>query len=509
MPSITIFDGSATIGGSKIYLEDRGCGIILDFGINYRKMYDFYEEFLAPRSARGIHDLLHMRLIPQIANYRRDLIPEDMDLSKYPKLNIQAVFISHAHLDHAGHISLLDLDIPAIATPTTAAILKAMNDCGTGFNVEAAYTVPREASKDDARVLSTPHWKSGSYVGRSFFLAGDIEDSLNEFWQKCPNSRGLNAGELRSLDELGGIRVWEVDHSIYGASACAIETSSGWVVYTGDIRAHGIFKDKTEKFIDEAKALSPQVLIIEGTRVGVDEPHISEHEVYENCLEATLEEKDLIVADFSPRNFERLDTFARIARESGREIVVLAKDAYLLDALKCAQCIDRMEELFIYKDLKARRDAYEKIVHQKYEGKLVDPTDIASSPERYILCFSFWDIKHLLDIKPREGLYIYSSSEAYTEDQIIDFIRLNNWLERFNFKVRGFKIVEKNGKPIPEFERGFHASGHASSEEIIEIAEEIKPEIVIPVHTESPDIFKEKLGKVRVSTLRDGETLTF
>lgn len=155
MPSITVFDGARTIGGNKIYLESEGKGILLDFGINYSRMYDFYEEFLSPRPARGIHDLLHMGLIPEIGNYREDLIPSDIDLSRLPRLSIDAVFISHAHLDHAGNVGLLDLSIPAIATPTTAAILKAMNDCGVAFNAETAYSAPREASQDDARVLST------------------------------------------------------------------------------------------------------------------------------------------------------------------------------------------------------------------------------------------------------------------------------------------------------------------------------------------------------------------
>jgi ribonuclease J len=499
MPSITIFDGARSIGGNKIFLESDGRGILLDFGINYKKMYDFYEEFLSPRPARGIHDLLHMGLIPWINNYRSDLIPSDVDLSRMPRLNIEAVFISHAHLDHAGNLGLLDLDIPTIATPTTAAILKAMNDCGLSFNAEVAYSAPREAFPGDARVLNTSHWRKAPYIGRDYVIAGDANSELEDFWQRCPSSRGLDAGKLKTLDELGlEVKVFDVDHSIYGAAACAVETSAGWVVYTGDIRAHGTFKEKTERFIKEAKALAPQVLIIEGTRAGVEEAEVSEQQVYETCLEATLDEEQLVIADFSPRNFERLDTFARIAKEAGRELVVLAKDAYLLDALRCAQCVDRMNELLVYKELKAKRDAFEREVHERYEDKLVDPSEIATSPESYILCFSFWDMKHLLDIKPEGGTYIYSSSEAYTEEQVIDFLRLYNWLKFFNLEVRGFEIVEKNGKPVPEFQRGYHASGHASGDEIIRMVEEIEPEVVVPVHTERPEFFVERLDGVEV-----------
>ena len=508
MASITIFDGARSIGGNKIYLESGGSGILLDFGINYHKMYHFYEEFLSPRPARGVHDLLHMGLIPWINNYRDDLIPGDLNLSRLPRLSIDAVFISHAHLDHAGNVGLIELSVPAIATPTTAAILKAMSDCGLDFNAEVAYSALKEPSPEDKRTLRAKNWRRTQYAGRDFVLAEKAGSDFEDFWQSSPNSRGLRAGKLKTLGEFElEVRVWEVDHSIYGASACGVETSSGWVVYTGDIRAHGMFKEKTARFVSEVKVLAPQVLIVEGTRAGVEEPQASEREVYESCLEATLNEERLVVADFSPRNFERLDTFAGIAGEAGRELVVLAKDAYLLDALRCAQRVDRMNGLLVYKDLKAKRKAFERAVHEKFEDKLVDPAEIAASPESYILCFSFWDVKHLLDIKPEGGTYIYSSSEAYTEEQVIDFLRLYNWLRLFNLKVKGFKVIEKNGKPVPRFESGYHASGHASGEELLRMVEEIQPEVVVPVHTERPEFFVERLSGVRVEVVEDSGKL--
>ena len=37
LTSITIYDGSSTIGGNKIYLEDRGRGTFLDLGMNFAK----------------------------------------------------------------------------------------------------------------------------------------------------------------------------------------------------------------------------------------------------------------------------------------------------------------------------------------------------------------------------------------------------------------------------------------------------------------------------------------
>ena len=66
MTAITIFDGTDTIGGTKIYVEENDKGIFLDFGMNFKKYQHFYQDFLKERSSRGIYDLIHLDLIPKI-----------------------------------------------------------------------------------------------------------------------------------------------------------------------------------------------------------------------------------------------------------------------------------------------------------------------------------------------------------------------------------------------------------------------------------------------------------
>lgn len=508
---ITIFDGACTIGGNKIYVEEQGKGLFLDFGMSFAKYSQFYEEYVSERSARGIYDLWHLGLIPRINNYREDLIPSDLrdDVSSCQKLPVSAVLLSHAHLDHAGNIALLEEEIAIVGSLVTMAILKAINDTsgGRGFGTELPYYRVRTFADDNGYIIRTDG--RSNYPSRKVILTEKCEE-LEEFLfyrpgQESPNAKKIMRGEICTLDEveLGfEVKAFPVDHSVYGALAYIVEGDIS-LAYTGDFRLHGQNSEKTKKFIREAK--NANILIIEGTRVSRDEPNVSEAEVYENAKAIVEEAKGLVIADFSPRNFERLEIFKKIADETGRELIITSKDAYFLHALKLVDGVDRLEDIRIYENFKATMQKWEQVVVLEHYGEqYISPFEVKKNQENYILCFSFYDLPHLLDIMPNGGTYIYSSSEAFVEEQAFSFFRLWNWLQHFGFEVHGFR-VDENGKLI--FERGLHASGHLSKEEIIEVIEKIDPDKIIPVHTENPMWFAENFENAVV--MSDGETFKF
>jgi ribonuclease J len=403
-------------------------------------------------------------------------------------------------MDHCGNIGFLHERIPIVASPTTIAILKAMRDSGRpGIGSEIVYHSPRERAEDD-RVLKAKR----VYVGRDFICTEGINEELRSFicyrpGQEAKNVKKLEAGEICCVGDKGlpfEIKAFDVDHSIYGATSFILYGDIT-VAYTGDIRLHGKRKDKTKEFVKNAKDAS--VLIIEGTRAGREKDiNVSEDEVFQNCLKVVEESEGLVIADFSPRNFERLETFKEIAEKTSKQLVVTARDAYMLHAIELVDGVSRMKNVEIYNELRESRDKWESlVVREKWGGNYVDPIEIRRNPENYILCFSFYDVKHLLDIKPENGSYIYSSSEAFTEEQEFDFQRLYTWLETFNFDVYGFRMVLEEGKLVPEFVKGYHASGHATKEDLKWIIEQVNPEHIIPVHTENSNWFEENFEGVK------------
>jgi len=502
MVSLTVYDGANSIGGNKLYLEDEGKGVFLDFGKNFGKYGFFYEEFLKNRDTRGIHDLIHLGLVPKLNVYRPDIIPSDLSMSQYPSLNVAAVLLSHAHMDHCGNIGLLRKDIPIIASPESIVIMKGMQDTGvSSLETDTAYFSPRQPGDEMGLYLGSA--ANMNYLGRDFYCTKEPSEELTSFMSRRPGQdaprarKKLEPGTCTFYDEADlpfEISAHPVDHSLYGANAYILRGDIT-VAYTGDFRLHGKNGDSTREFVRQAKEAS--VLITEGTRVSredsVNGETTTEQSVCEVCRETVESSPGLVVADFSARNFERLESFQEIAEKTGKELVVPAKDIYMLEALACTDNACKMDSIRIYNEIGNKSRKWEQeVVRPLYGDRYLDHAAIRDNPDNFILCFSLFDMKHLLDIKPNGGTYIYSACEAFSEEMEIDFVRLWHWLERLNIKPAGFSVEKEDGGEYkPCFDKRFHASGHASREDIAWVIDQIDPNYIVPIHTEAKDWFDE------------------
>jgi len=532
MIKLTFYGGVREIGGNKILLEDDKGKLFLDFGYPYAKYRIYYEEYLKPRPGAGLLDLLVMGLLPPLEGiYRADLGAETFwqqfrGSDRYRRLEgVNAVLLTHAHLDHSGHIAFLADDIPVYSTATTAFIAKAMQDTGrASFDQQVCYFTPREEQCVEG-LRQGAYIASGGDRQRRFCVAdrSRLSKEAEEFWVTTNRQKKFAAQPLDDIDKCSlALRCFPVDHSIPGACAWGIETSCGWVVYSGDLRLHGKHGDLTEAFIRQASQLHPRALILEGTNVE-RQTNVSEQDVYENAVKAIKSAVGLVIADFSPRDVNRLLTFLQVARDTGRKLAILPKDAYLLRTMRLLDSdipdVAQEESVVIYHETTAARspDAWLRSIYKEYSTKLVLAKDVASNQGDFILCFSFWDLNELPSIHPRPGsLYVFSSSEPHNEEQEMDFWRLHHWLKRFD--MRGFGLpVQKDGEwEIPEEERGLHASGHACGPDLLEVARKIQPEVLIPVHSEKPEFYQayasliSKRGgrKMEIILPTEGKTIT-
>jgi ribonuclease J len=509
---ITVYGGAAgegadgEIGGNRILVEWDDRAWFLDFGLRFKAHGRYYEEFLKPRGGTlGLRDYLRMDLLPPLEGlYREDLQTHEPDLWEryrdhpaYARLDhVDGVLVSHAHLDHNGCIGFLRPEIPVFTGLTTAITGKAMQDLrGIGAENEYCYIAPREAT-DDGRLRSSKLPR----VQRRHVVCEDVklDDRLQDFWCGVPGPKTLmDSCPLETWEQDGathGLRFWRGDHSIPGSGSFGISTPDGWVIYTGDVRRHGHSHARVDKFIEEASALKPSVLVVEGTRV--DEQTSTTEQTVHDATDGVVARTDgLVVADFSPRNIERLRTFHDIAVARSRRLAVTVQDAYLLERLHLVDpAIPTPGEgpIVVLREVMGTEPPWMRELYDRYESSVVGAADVRRDLGGFILCLSYWDISNLVDIEPAGGTYIYSASEAYTEEQAIDQRRLVNWLDHFGLERVG---------GLPGAEEGpFHASGHADGPSLQALIETIAPYRILPVHTESLDWFQKRWpGKVMVA----------
>jgi ribonuclease J len=72
---------------------------------------------------------MYLDLLPKLIIYSPDLIPVDLSLNRYRALNMAAVLLSHAHMDHCGNIGMLKNYIPIVASSETI-VMNVMQDTG-------------------------------------------------------------------------------------------------------------------------------------------------------------------------------------------------------------------------------------------------------------------------------------------------------------------------------------------------------------------------------------------
>ena len=64
-------------------------------------------------------------------------------------------------------------------------------------------------------------------------------------------------------------------------------------------------------------------------------------------------------------------------------------------------------------------------------------------------------------------------------------------------------MAEIDGEPRTIFTKGFHASGHLSQNDLVNVVGEVDPDVLVPVHTERVDWFREAFPGI-VSAPPDG-----
>jgi len=279
---LIIHRGTQEIGGSCVELSTANSRILIDFGM----------PLVNKNRERFDPDILKGKSVEELKNL--SILPEIEGLYKDENKLINAILISHSHLDHYGLLSYVHPDIPIYLS---------------------------EGAKELVDITNL-------FVYRAV-------KSLNS--KLINNKESFAIGDFKTISYL-------VDHSAFDALAFLIEADDKRVFYSGDFRGHGrksiLFKQMIKnppKNID--------YLLMEGSMLGRHEhPYNNEEEIEERIVEILKESKTVTFLFASSQNIDRIVSAYRACLKTDSIFVIDLYTAFILDKLnKVSKGIPRFD----------------------------------------------------------------------------------------------------------------------------------------------------------------------
>ena len=356
---------------------------------------------------------------------------------------VDALFLSHAHADHYGFLDLLPDETPIYATEETFAMLA---------------------------------------------LDGILGDDPTEHLKKHPLTSGQSC-------EVADIKVtaYIVDHSAYGACAFLIECDGKRILYSGDIRLHGV-KGVLYKNLPK----DVDYLLLEGTNILRIKSNPTERDIGKQFVEAFNDAPDALhLVWCSAKNIDRICALFRACIKCGKTLAidpytanVLAAVARLNPKIPTATTAEQMKVYFPHRLTKRltehNRARYIHSLNPKQNKVSYD--DFTRSPEHYVMLVRPTTLTYLQRIKAPHIRLVKSIWDGYWDEPNTE--RFRSWVEEHCEQVKDI-----------------HSSGHADTKSLQRIVEHIRPQTIIPIHTDSPSSFGKIFSESHILYLYDNRSI--
>jgi ribonuclease J len=389
--------------------------------------------------SQGKRLLLDVGLPLDAENGDHATLPGTLDLESTDSL--AGIAISHPHADHYGLANRLSSEIPVLMGPAAERILRA-----------AAELTP----------------------------SGGAFETVVHFSDREPVVLGPFL-----------ITPYLMDHSAYDSYALHIESNGEGVFYTGDLRAHGRKGSLFERLLREPP--SPvNVLLMEGStlsRVETNTGFPSESDLESRFVELFRSTRGLPLVWCSGQNIDRIVTIFRACKRAGRQLILDMYAAHILAATKNQNlpqaCWDEIR-VFLPRSQKMRiiRDQSFEIT-ERYKADRIYSEQLVSAAGRSVMLFRPGMRQELEDAAClADASLIYSMWDGYLRDDNMQ--PFQEWLKKQKMTMHKC-----------------HTSGHASVRDLKRLREAFGEAVVVPIHTQQPELYEETFGNVGMH--RDGE----
>jgi ribonuclease J len=338
--------------------------------------------------------------------------------------SLLGVLISHSHLDHYGQLPQVSPNVPIYAGEATARLMSA-----AGFFSRASADVALAEGFVDRQPIAIGPFTVTPYLA---------------------------------------------DHSAFDAYSILVEAGGRRLFYSGDIRGHG----RKASLFDRLVAWPPldvHALLLEGTHIGSSDDSgavVTKESDVEMAMAATFRSTaGLAAVVSSAQNIDRLVTVYRACLRAGRTLLV---DLYTVAMAQATGrstipqpgfpalgvLVPQRQRVMVKTSGEFDRTAAVRSVR-------VFPEAVAAEPSKYVVLGSSGAVADLLPGGPLgpDGVVVWSLWPGYLGDAAGS---------RFAHSVR------QRGVPFVIH----HTSGHAPVGDLQRLVEAMRPERVIPIHTE-------------------------
>ena len=305
------------------------------------------------------------------------------------------------------------------------------------------------------------------YMGE---LSKEIALIGSEYQDKNLYLRLLGANIFRGGEAftIGDIRIRPlvIDHSAGDSYMFVIEAEGKRVLYTGDFRMHGLRHHVLEKLVSTYIG-EVDVLITEGTLLARDtDEHISEAAVLED-ISSYIQDGKYVFVMCSSTNIDRIMGIWQ-NMPSDKVLICDAYQKRILDTV--------IDNVYYESSLYRRHDSPLVLNKGPYPKYYMDHgfVSLVRGTENFV--------SHIKEFPKDDVRIIYSMWTGYIEENLL----LQDLLNTYPSYI-------------------CHASGHISKNDLVQFIELVDPDIVIPVHTDSPEKLEGIVPNRTVCAVNDNE----
>lgn len=356
--------------------------------------------------------------------------------------------------------------------------------------------------KPDAVLISHPHQ---DHFGLIDLLAPEIPVYIGDLGKRLIDAtrvllgKELHANHFRYFKgwhsfEVGDFTItpYLVDHSAVDAYGFLIEAEGKRVFYSGDFRAHG----RKSKLFDRMITHPPKdidLMFMEGTmmqRTNDDFP--TEADVEWKIFETIRTQENISFLISSSQNIDRVVSAYRACLRARKTLVIDIYTAWVLEQLRLVSDSTPNMEWDLVR-------VYASFSHDE---KLKEHPEFFGGFRRRV--YSHRVTKEELAASPTDFLYLGKMSsfriiDKYRGQKPVNVI-YSQWLGYLNSSDDDYYGAEAMAAYKHDSQINFvyaHTSGHATVEDLQRFAGAIKPEILIPVHTEHGGHFQQVFNNVQ------------